>query len=197
VEAEHGKVLWRTRVPGPARHVAISPDGRTLWTALGTAASSVAVLDTSDARRPKLARTISPPFPAHDVGFEPHARAAWMTSGAERRVAIYRGGRRPARIIAAGSPPQHVTFAKERAFVASGDDGTVRRHRLDGGLVSEARVPSARTTSPSAGGGSSRRRWPQARRACSIARGASARSRRSRVPHTTPASSSTPERSCS
>jgi DNA-binding beta-propeller fold protein YncE len=141
VDAEHAKVLRRARVPGPARHVAISPDGRTLWTALGTAALRVAVLDTSDPRRPKLVRTIEPPFLAHDVGFAPDGHAAWVTSGAERRIAIYRGERRPARILAAGSPPQHVTFAREKAFVASGDDGTVRRHRLDGGLVSEARVP--------------------------------------------------------
>ena len=141
VDAEHAKVVGRARVPGPARHVSISPDGRTLWTALGTAASRVALLDASDPRRPKLVRTISPPFPAHDVCFAPDGRAAWVTSGAERRLAIYRGERRPARILAAGSPPQHVTFAGGRAFVASGDDGTVRRHRLDGGLVSEARVP--------------------------------------------------------
>jgi hypothetical protein len=34
-----------------------------------------------------------------------------------------------------------VTFARDKAFVASGDDGTVRRHQLDGELVREARVP--------------------------------------------------------
>jgi hypothetical protein len=33
-----GRVLWRTRVPGPARHISISSDGGTIWTALGTAA---------------------------------------------------------------------------------------------------------------------------------------------------------------
>ena len=141
VDAERAKVLWRARVPGPARHVSIGPDGRTLWTPLGTAASRVAVLDTSDPLRPKLVRTFAPPFPAHDVGFAPDGRAAWVTSGAERRIAIYRGERRPARILAAGSPPQHVTFAEEKAFVASGNDGTVRRHRLDGGVVRVARVP--------------------------------------------------------
>ena len=141
VDAEHAKVLWRTPVSGAARHVAISPDGRTLWTALGTAAPRVAVLDTTDPRRPKLVRTITPPFLAHDVGFAPDGRAAWVTSAAERRIAMYRGERRPARILAAGAPPQHVTFAREKAFVASGDDGTVRRHRLDGDLVGEARVP--------------------------------------------------------
>jgi DNA-binding beta-propeller fold protein YncE len=141
VDPEGANVLWRARVPGPARHVSMSPDGRTLWTALGTAASRVAVLDTTDPRRPKLVRTFAPPFLAHDIGFSPDGRAAWITSGAERRIAIYRGGRRPARILAAGAPPQHVTFASEKAFVASGDDGTVHRHRLDGGLVREARVP--------------------------------------------------------
>jgi DNA-binding beta-propeller fold protein YncE len=141
VDTEHARVLRRAGVPGPARHISISPDGRTLWTALGTAASRVAVLDTSDPRRPRLVRTFAPPFLAHDVGFASDGRAAWVTSGAERRIAIYRGDRRPARILGAGAPPQHVTFAREKAFVASGDDGTVRRHRLDGEFVREARVP--------------------------------------------------------
>lgn len=135
------RLLWRTRVPGPARHVSISPDGRTLWTALGTKASRVAVLDTIDPRRPKLLRTISPPFLAHDVVFAPDGRTVWVTSGSERRLALFRDGRRPVRILSVGTPPQHVTFAREKAFVASGDDGTVHRHRLDGELVSEARVP--------------------------------------------------------
>jgi DNA-binding beta-propeller fold protein YncE len=141
VDAERAKVLWRARVPGPARHVSISRDGRTLWTALGTAASHIAVLDTRNPRRPRLVRTMVPPFAAHDVGFATDGRTAWVTSGAERRIAIYRGERRPARILAADAPPQHVTFAGEKAFVAAGDDGTVRRHRLDGELVREARVP--------------------------------------------------------
>ena len=60
-----------TRVPGPARHVSVSPDGRTLWTALGTTAERVAVLDTRDPRRPRLDRTFAPPFLAHDVVFAP------------------------------------------------------------------------------------------------------------------------------
>lgn len=126
---------------GPARHVSISPDGRTLWTALGNAAARIAVLDTSDPRRPKLVRTLAPPFLAHDVVFAPDGRTAWVTSGDERRIALYRPERRPVRVLDAGAPPQHVTFARARVFVASGDDGTVRRHRLDGDLVRESRVP--------------------------------------------------------
>ena len=157
-----GRVLWRTRVPGPARHIGISPDGRTIWTALGTTAERVAVLDASDPRRPRLARTIRPPFLAHDVVFAPDGRTVWVTSGDERRIALYTRERSPRRVLEAGAPPQHVTFARDKAFVASGDDGTMRRHVLEGGLVREARVPvgsynlafgAGSVVTPSLGGG--------------------------------------------
>jgi PQQ-like domain len=141
VDAREGRVVWRTRVPGPARHISVSGDGRTVWTVLGNAASRVAELDARNPARPKLVKTFVAPFAAHDVVFAPDGRTAWLTSGEERRIAIYRGERRPERVFAAGAPPQHVTFTREKAFVSSGDDGTVRRHRLDGGLVREARVP--------------------------------------------------------
>jgi hypothetical protein len=163
LDAGRAKVISRTEVPGPARHISISPDGRTIWTALGTAAERLAVLDTSNPRRPKLMGTIVPPFLAHDVVFAPDSRTVWVTSGAERRIAIYRVEGRRLRVIAADAPPQHVTFAHDRAFVASGDDGTIRRHRLDGELVREARVPvgsynltslHGRIISPSLGSGS-------------------------------------------
>ncbi|MGI8478485.1 MAG: YncE family protein [Gaiellaceae bacterium] len=141
LDVGRAKVLWRTRVPGPARHISISADGDTLWTALGTKAERLAVLDARNPRRPRLVRTISPPFLAHDVVFALDGRTVWVTSGAERRIAIYRGERRPLRVIAADAPPQHVAFSDSKAFVASGDDGTLRRHRLDGELVREVRVP--------------------------------------------------------
>lgn len=163
LDVYRAKVLWRTRVPGPARHVSVSPDGATIWTALGTKAARVAVLDSSDPRRPRFARTFAPPFLAHDVVFSPDGRFVWMTSGSERRIGIYRAGsRRPARILAADAAPQHVTFTGARAFVASGDEGTIRRHRLDGALLGTARVPigsynvtfgSDRVVTPSLGKG--------------------------------------------
>jgi DNA-binding beta-propeller fold protein YncE len=140
LDVDRGRVLWRTAVPGPARHLSLRPDGQVLWTALGNASERVAVLDTSDARRPKLVRTVATPFLAHDVVFAPDGRSVWVTSGAERRIAVYRDGRLR-RSVAAGSPPQHVAFGRGTAFVASGDDGTLRRHRPDGVLLREARVP--------------------------------------------------------
>jgi len=142
LDVGRGKVLSRARVPGPARHISISPDGKAIWTALGTRAERVAVLDADDPRRPRLERTFRPPFLAHDVVFAPDGDHVWVTSGSDRRIALYLpGSRRPARMLVADAPPQHVAFAGSRAFVASGDDGTVRLHRLDGELVGQARVP--------------------------------------------------------
>ncbi len=69
VDVARGTILWRTAVPGPARHITASPDGAALWTALGTKAERVAVLDIGDPRRPRLVRTLTPPFLAHDVVF--------------------------------------------------------------------------------------------------------------------------------
>jgi DNA-binding beta-propeller fold protein YncE len=141
LDLRRARIVARTRVPGPARHVSISPDGRTLWTALGNAAARIAILDTSDPRRPRLARRFAPPFAAHDVVFAPDGKRVWVTSGDERRLGLFGPDGRARRLVAAGSPPQHVAFGSGAALVASGDDGTVRRHRLDGTLVREQRVP--------------------------------------------------------
>jgi DNA-binding beta-propeller fold protein YncE len=141
LDVERGRVLWRTTVPGPARHVSLSPDGRTLWTSLGSTAHRIAVLDTRDAGRPQLIRTLTPPFLAHDVVFAPDGRSVWVTSGSERRLAIYSAAGRPARLIDADAPPQHVAFAGAEALVASGDDGTLHRHLSDGRLLGSVRVP--------------------------------------------------------
>jgi hypothetical protein len=141
VEVPSGRIVSSVAVPGPARHVSLSPDGDVLWTALGSKAERIAVVDVS-ARRPRLARTIAPPFPAHDVVFAPDGDHVWVTSGARRRLAVYeRDGRRPVAVLGALGAPQHIAFAGRRALVASGADGVVRVHRLDGELVDEARVP--------------------------------------------------------
>ena len=49
--------------------------------------------------------------------------------------------RPPRRLLSPARLRSTSTFAREKAFVACGDDGTVHRHRLDGGFVREARVP--------------------------------------------------------
>jgi DNA-binding beta-propeller fold protein YncE len=140
VDLVRGTIVGRTPVPGPARHVSVDHDGRVLWTALGTRAERIAVLDLRDARRPRLRGVVTPPFLAHDVVFAPDGRV-WVTSGSRGAIARYpRGGGAP-RVLTADAPPQHVGFAVRRAFVASGVDGILRVQRLDGSRERATRIP--------------------------------------------------------
>ena len=141
VDLDHGRIVHRVRVPGPARHISVGA-GTILWTALGSAAARIAVLDLSDPRRPRLVRVFEPPFPAHDVVFAPDGGdQVWVTSGARNALALYRLNGGAPRVLATGAPPQHVAFSGSRVYVACGRDGTVQRRRLDGAPVGTARVP--------------------------------------------------------
>jgi DNA-binding beta-propeller fold protein YncE len=142
VDVERGRVLDRAELGGPARHVSISGDARTLWVSLGSNAERVAVVDISSPASPRLVARVAPPFLAHDVGFAPDGRHVWVTSGAQHAMAIYdlRTRERLAS-FRADAPPQHVTFARGVAFVTSGDDGTLRVHALDGRQLRVTKVP--------------------------------------------------------
>jgi hypothetical protein len=67
----------------------------------------------------------------------------WVTAGRERRLAVLpagRGGR--VVVLGADAAPQHVSFGRGVAFVASGDGASVRAHDLaDGRVRRVARVP--------------------------------------------------------
>ena len=142
LDVHRGRVLHRTELGGPARHISISRDSRTLWVSLGSKAERVAVVDIGAPERPRLVARVAPPFLAHDVGFAPDRRHVWVTSGAQRAMAVYdlRTRERLAS-FRADAPPQHVTFARGVAFVTSGDDGTLRVYALDGRLLRVTRVP--------------------------------------------------------
>lgn len=129
VDVVRGRVVGRIELGGPARHVSVDPSGRLLWTALGTKADLIAIVDVRIPERPRLLGRIRPAFLAHDVAFAPGGKLVWVTSGNRREAAIFdrRTGRAVVR-IQAGAPPQHITFAGGRAFVTSGDDGTLRIH---------------------------------------------------------------------
>jgi hypothetical protein len=111
--------------------VTISRDGSHLWVGLGSASDHVALLSTSPLRH---LRNLTPGFPAHDVGHAPDGRL-WVTSGSSGVLAV--GGLQRAADLA----PQHVTFGNGRAFVTSGDSGTVHVQAHDGRVVSRAKVP--------------------------------------------------------
>jgi DNA-binding beta-propeller fold protein YncE len=140
VDLERARIVHRTGVPGPARHVSVG-GGTTLWTSLGSSAERIAVLDLVDPRRPRLAHVIEPPFRSHDVVFASNGAHVWVTSGASNALAIYPLAGGAPRVLAAAAPPQHVAFVGRLAFVASGRDGTVQRRRLDGTVVRVTRVP--------------------------------------------------------
>jgi hypothetical protein len=142
LDVPRGRVLSRTSVPGPARHVSLDPSGSVLWASLGSRAERIAVLGLDDPRHPRLDGTITPSFLAHDVVFAPDGRHAWVTSGAGRRIAIHHVATRElVRTLAADRAPQHVAFVGELAFVASGDDGALRVHRLGGRLMRRVDLP--------------------------------------------------------
>jgi DNA-binding beta-propeller fold protein YncE len=141
VGLERSRVVHRTEVGGPARHLGIDAAGRTLWVALGTKAPELAVLSLADPSRPRLVRTIRPPFLAHDVGFAPDGRV-WVTSGDRGSIALYDPRTRDVeKVLGADRPPQHVTFAGRAAHVTSGDDGTLRVHALGGRLLRTTTIP--------------------------------------------------------
>ena len=144
VDVVRGRILARVALGGPARHLGLSPRGRVLWAALGTKADRIAVVDVGNPRRPEVVARFRPPFLAHDVGFAPGGKRVWVTSGDQKRIALYDPRTRGVlRMLEAGSPPQHVTFCGGRAHVSSGDDGTLRVHRLgDGRVLRTTRIPT-------------------------------------------------------
>ena len=135
VDTRRGEVAGRVKLRLWPRHLTIAPDGRTLWIGLGTASPRLAVVDVRDPTRPRLREYVKPAFAAHDVGFAPSGRI-WVTAGAEGRISAH------GRILAADAAPQHVTFLDGRAFVTSGDEGTLRIYdEATARLLHTTRIP--------------------------------------------------------
>jgi hypothetical protein len=159
-----GRRIASAKVGARARHVALSRHGRTLWIALGSRATEMAVVDVADPAQPRLVRRFATPFAAHDVAFAPDGNAVWVSSGDSNELVVYerRTGRTLAR-PAADLPPQHITFRRGRAYVTSGDSGTLRVHDLSGHPLRMTRVPEGSynvqqadgwVVTPALGGGS-------------------------------------------
>ena len=132
VDVVRGRVVDRVPLTQWPRHITISADGARVWAGLGTASAQVAVLSTAPFRHTGM---LTPGFPAHDVGHAPDGKL-WVTSGADRVLAV--AGVRQAADLA----PQHVTFGEGRAFVTSGDSGTLHVHAPDGRILARTGVPN-------------------------------------------------------
>jgi hypothetical protein len=133
IDLDRGRVVHRAPVGALARHVTLH--GQTLWVALGSSAPQLVAVDVSDPLRPRVTRHVAPRFLAHDVAVAPDGRL-WVTAGRERRIALHGGPE-----LGADEAPQHVSFGPGRAYVASGDGGSIRVHALDGRLLHRVRVP--------------------------------------------------------
>jgi DNA-binding beta-propeller fold protein YncE len=143
VDVKRGRPVARAQLGGPARHVSIAPDGRILWVSLGSRAALVAIVDVSRPTSPRLLHRLRPPFLAHDVGVVPGGRHVWLTSGDRGMLVVCdRPTGEVLKRLGADAPPQHVTFFGGKAFVTSGEDGTLRVHSLrDGRLLRTTRIP--------------------------------------------------------
>jgi hypothetical protein len=143
LDVVRGVVLARVSVGALARHITIDPRGRRLWVALGAKAQEIAVVDVSRRARPRLVRRFEPPFLAHDVGWTPGGNRVWVSSGDRNELALYspRSGRL-LRQLNADRPPQHFTFQGELVYVASGESGTLRVHRVGGEQLRKTAIPA-------------------------------------------------------
>ena len=125
------RVIRKLFVGYGAHHMAPSPDQPRLWIALGERARSIAVVDTTNPARPRLIGHVEPRGLAHDLAFGPNGRRVWVTYDAGAQVRIFDATtQRPLKTLYGGAPPQHVAFVPfskgTRAYVTSGDDGTLR-----------------------------------------------------------------------
>lgn len=142
LDVPRGRVVARTHVGPLARHITIDPGGRTLWVALGPKARRIAIVDVGNPARPRRLGTLLPPFLAHDVGWTPDGARVWVSSGDREELALYDARTRYVlRKLSADEPPQHVTFRGDRAYVTSGDSGTLRTYDLGGRQLRKVAVP--------------------------------------------------------
>jgi DNA-binding beta-propeller fold protein YncE len=109
-----------------AHHLAFSPNQRRLWVALGESATSITILDTSNADHPRVVGHFSPGFPVHDLAFTPNGREVWVTSAAGDDVTAFDARTHRALFrIPVGPPPQHLVFDGRVAYITSGYGSTI------------------------------------------------------------------------
>jgi DNA-binding beta-propeller fold protein YncE len=125
------RVVRRVYVGLGAHHMAEDGPGNQLWIALGERARSIAAVDVSDPRRPRLVDHVDPHGLAHDLAFSPNDARVWVAYDDRASIGLFSAATgRLVRVLPAGSAPQHVAFGPAggggHAYVTSGNDGTLR-----------------------------------------------------------------------
>ena len=121
LELARMRVVGRVAVGSGAHHLAVSPNDRRAWVALGESANTIVVVGVADPRHMRVLRRLHPAAQAHDIAFDPDGRTVWVSSASQPYISVY--GAASGRLIdtvPAGPAPQHVLFAAGHAFVTSG-----------------------------------------------------------------------------
>ncbi len=121
IELARMRVVGRVVVGSGAHHLAVSPNDRRAWVALGESANTIVVVDVADPRHMRVLRRLRPTAQAHDIAFDADGRTVWVSSASRPYVSVY--GAASGRLVdtvPAGRGPQHVLFAAGHAYVTSG-----------------------------------------------------------------------------
>jgi DNA-binding beta-propeller fold protein YncE len=138
-----GRVVARIQVGAQAHHLSISPDGRRIWVALGESARTIVIVDCANPLRPRVLGTFDPGFATHDLSFTPDGRRVWVTSSDGSAMGVFDAKSHGLLFrVPGGTPPQHVVFAGDRAYVTSGYGDQIELVRAGNGHVVKA-VPAA------------------------------------------------------
>ncbi len=121
IELAPMRVVGRVAVGTGAHHLAVSPDDRRAWVALGESANTIVVVDVADPRHMRVVRRLHPTAQAHDIAFNPDGRTVWVSSASEPYISVYEAATgHLVDTVPAGRAPQHVLFAAGHAYVTSG-----------------------------------------------------------------------------
>jgi DNA-binding beta-propeller fold protein YncE len=160
IELASRRVVDRLAVGTGAHHLTISPDGRRLWLALGEQARTLVIVDTTKPGRPRILRRFDPGITVHDLAFSPDGRQVWLTSASSQSVTVVDAhNARRLFAVAAGRPPQHVTFNQtvsklsRFAYITSGHSSRIEMvDTRSGRVLRAARVPDGSFNLTTAGG---------------------------------------------
>jgi len=124
IDLSSNRIVDRVWVGRGAHHMAISPDQRGAWVALGETAHTIVRINITDPRHLRVAGRLHPRTASHDLAFSPSGKTVWVTSSDAPYVTIYNAATaRPVGSVPAGTAPQHVVFSQTtptRAYIASG-----------------------------------------------------------------------------
>lgn len=136
IRLSSARVVARIQVGAGAHHFGISPDGRRIWIGLGESTRTVVVVSSADPLRPGVLSSFDPGFAVHDLSFTPDGRRVWLTASDGGEVGVFDARTRALLYrLPGGTPPQHVAFAGDHAFVTSGYGDQIERVLTRNGRV--------------------------------------------------------------